>query len=179
MSFEILPERAGDAALIEPLLDRTFGFDRNFKTVYRLRERQAPLDRLSFVAVHDDGGLLASLRFWSVAIGDEPALLLGPLAVEPALQGQGIGRALVRHGLASARRQGHRLCLVVGPPDYYGPFGFVNAPSLGLVLPGPVELPRFQALELASGALQGVYGLVGQLEATERHRRSLRRTAVA
>ncbi len=179
MSFEIFPERASDAALIEPLLDRSFGFDRHVKTVYRLRERQAPLDPLRFVAVHDDGGLLASLRFWPIAIEAKPALLLGPLAVEPALRGQGIGRALVRHGLAAARRQGHRICLVVGPPDYYGPFGFVNAASLGLVLPGPVELPRFQALELVPGALQGLRGLVGRGEAAAWHRRALRRAAVA
>ena len=160
MTFEILPERPGDAGLIEPLLDRTFGFDRAEKTVYRLRVSGLQLPDLCFVAVHGDGGLLASLRFWPVVIDGSPAVLLGPLAVEPALQGQGIGRALVHHGLTRARLAGHRLCLVVGAPEYYRPFGFVPASAQGLVLPGPVDLPRFQVLELATGALEGVRGSV-------------------
>ncbi len=89
MSFEIVPERPRDAALIEPLLDRTFGFERRQKTVYRLREGVAPIAALGFVALAPDGGLLGSLRFWPIRIGAAPALLLGPLAVEPALQGAG------------------------------------------------------------------------------------------
>jgi len=179
MSFEILPERPSEAALIEPLLDRTFGFDRKGKTVYRLRDRLDPVAGLSFVAIHDDGGFLASLRFWAIRIEATPALLLGPLAVEPALQGRGIGRALVAHGLAEARRLGHRICIVVGAPAYYGPFGFTSAAAYGLVLPGPVELPRFLVLELASGALDGVRGLISRAEPPVSPRRSLRRRAVA
>ena len=162
MTFKIVAERPDDAALIEPLLDRTFGFDRHLKTVYRLRDGMAPVSDLRFVALAADGGLMASLRFWPVRIGDDgtPAILLGPLAVEPALQGAGIGRALVRHGLAAAKRLGVRLCLVVGEPGYYGPFGFTNAGLAGLILPGPVEPERFQVLELAPGALDGVHGLI-------------------
>ncbi|MCH8999246.1 MAG: N-acetyltransferase, partial [Proteobacteria bacterium] len=89
MNFKILHQRRKDAAPIEPLLDRTFGFDRHHKTVYRLREGIAPIDRLCFVALALDGGLLGSLRFWPIRIGAAPAILLGPLAVEPALQGAG------------------------------------------------------------------------------------------
>ncbi|MCP4250169.1 MAG: N-acetyltransferase, partial [bacterium] len=147
MTFEIISERPNDAVLINPLLDRTFGFDRTAKTVYRLRARIEPLADLRSVAVHADGSLLGSLRFWPIRIEATPAILLGPLAVEPALQGQGIGKALLHHGLTDARRAGHGICIGVGDPGYYRPFGFANAPSLGLVLPGPVELPRFQVLE--------------------------------
>ena len=179
MSFHIEPERPSDAVLIEPLLDRTFGFERRSRTVYRLRDRLPPVDDLRFVAIHDDGGFLGSLRFWAIAISGTPALLLGPLAVEPALQGQGIGRALVRHGLAEARRLGHRICVLVGPPEYYGPFGFVAAAAHGLVLPGPVELPRFQVLEFAPGALEGVRGLIGRAAPPTGRRKGLRRRAVA
>ena len=95
MKFKILHERPGDDSLIEPLLDRCFGFDRHHKTVYRLREGVAPIDKLSFVALAPDGGLLGSLRFWPIRIGAAPASLLGPLAVEPALQGAGVGRGPV------------------------------------------------------------------------------------
>ena len=131
MWYQILPQRADDEALLEPLLDRTFGQDRHGKTVYRLREGIAPIPELSFSAVHEDGSLLASLRFWPIRIEETPAILLGPLAVEPPLQGQGIGKALVRHGLTEARKQGHRICVVVGAPEYYGPgkMGMVRAPG--------------------------------------------------
>jgi len=162
MAFQIRPQRPKDSEHFDSLLDRTFGTDRLSKTVYRLREGIADLADLRFVAVGPDGGLLASLRFWPIAIGTAPAILLGPLAVEPALQGRGIGRALVRHGLGEARRLGHRICVVVGEPEYYGPYGFVNAPAAGLALPGPVDPRRFQVLELEAGALNGLRGLIGR-----------------
>ncbi|MFQ5773454.1 MAG: GNAT family N-acetyltransferase [Kiloniellaceae bacterium] len=169
MTFQIIPQRPEHAGLLEPLLDRTFGFDRRRKTVYRLREGVAPVAALSFVALAPDGGLLASLRFWPISIGDgaAPAVLLGPLAVEPALQGIGIGRGLVRHGLAEAKRIGERICVVVGDPSYYGPFGFGNAAIAGLILPGPVAPERFQVLELVLGALDGVSGLIHPAEEEE------------
>jgi predicted N-acetyltransferase YhbS len=166
MTFLIIAERPDDAALNDPLLDRSFGFDRKQKTVYRLREGVDPVPELSFSAIDPDGGLLASLRFWPVSIGGAPGLLLGPLAVEPGLQGRGIGRSLVGHALAEARALGHRLCLVVGAPDYYRPFGFVNASGVGLILPGPVAPERFQVCELAPGALDGVHGVVGKTGAS-------------
>lgn len=160
MTFEIVNERAHDAALIDPLLDRTFGPDRRAKTVYRLRQGRPPLAALSFVAVDPDGGLLGCLRFWPIRISRTPAILLGPLAVEPALQGRGIGRALVGHGLAQARRQDRGICLVVGEPAYYAPYGFAAAPAAGPVLPGPVEPRRFLAAALIPDALDGVSGPV-------------------
>ena len=174
MNFQIVRERPRDAALIESLLDRTFGFDRNRKTVCRLREGEAPMSALCFVAHAPDGELLGSLRFWAVRIGAARAVLLGPLSVAPALQGAGIGRALLRHGLSEARRLGERLCVVVGDPAYYGPFGFGAAAASGLILPGPVEAQRFQVLEIVPGALDGVSGLVGRAEQDAR-RRGLRR----
>lgn len=167
LKFHILPERPEDAPDIEPLLDRSFGPERSRKTVYRLRQGVSPEPDMCFVAVDDDGRMLASLRFWPIRIENTPAILLGPLAVEPAIQGRGIGRALVRHGLDAARRQGWRLCVVVGEPEYYSLYGFVPAAPRGLVLPGPVEPRRFQVLELATGALDGVRGLIQRAENAE------------
>jgi predicted N-acetyltransferase YhbS len=162
MSYQIIVERPDDAALIEPLHDRTFGIGRYRKTVYRLREGLPPLPQLCLVAVHGDGGLLASIRYWPIAIETTPAILLGPLSVEPALQGRGMGKALVRESLNLARRLGHRICVVVGEPDYYRPYGFRPASSYGLIMPGPVEPERFQALELAPGALETLHGCIGR-----------------
>jgi predicted N-acetyltransferase YhbS len=161
MTFEILPERTEDAPLIDLLLDRTFGYNRRIRTVYRLREGVAPIRALCFSAIDTRGDLLGSIRYWPVVVGGRPALLLGPLAVEPVLQGQGIGRALVRASLDEARAAGHAICIVVGAANYYRPFGFINAAQAGLILPGPVEPERFQVAALTPGALEGVHGLVG------------------
>lgn len=177
MDFEILPERSADAPLIEPLLDRAFGPDRKSRTVYRLREGIEPLPGMSFSAVHPDGSLLASLRFWPILIEETPAILLGPLAVEPAYQGRGAGRALVRHALKEARCLGHRLCIVVGEPEYYRPYGFTAASPYGLVLPGPVDPRRFQVLELSPGSLEGLRGLIRRAETHATPAQSGSRTA--
>ncbi len=167
MTFKIRPLGPEDQDLLEPLLDRTFGPDRLAKTVYRLRGGVPDLQALAFVAVDADDQVHASIRYWPVLIEGAPAILLGPLAVEPALQGRGMGRALIAHSLAEARRLGHGVCLVVGEADYYGPFGFVNAAAAGIMLPGPVDLERFQVLELKPGALQGLRGLVGHAPEAE------------
>ena len=97
-SYDIRAQRPHDLALLAPLLDRTFGPDRQARTVYRLREGVAPVPELCFAAVDRHDQVLASLRFWPIRIATLPAILLGPLAVEPALQGRGMGRALVTHG---------------------------------------------------------------------------------
>jgi predicted N-acetyltransferase YhbS len=71
---------------------------------------------------------------------------------------------------------------VVGEPAYYGPYGFVPAAPAGLILPGPVDPRRFQVLELASGALDTMRGLIARDEATTGHvqpARDLRGDAVA
>ncbi|SMF46722.1 Predicted N-acetyltransferase YhbS [Tistlia consotensis] len=175
MDYEILSERPDDAALIDPLLDRTFGPERMTKTVYRLREMLPPVPELGFSAVDPDGHLLGSIRYWPILIEGTPAILLGPLAVEPRLQGRGIGKALVRHSLRAARQAGHRICVVVGEPEYYGPFGFRPAAEYGLILPGPVDPRRFQAQELAVGALEGVRGLIARAEVPVSRKRPARR----
>ncbi|MEK9968514.1 MAG: N-acetyltransferase [Ferrovibrio sp.] len=162
--YPILPERPADAAQIDSLLDLTFGSDRTRKTVYRLREGVAHLKPLAYVVRDEDGIVLGSIRYWPVVIGEAatPAIMLGPVAVHPDYQGQGIGRALIRHSLYAATRLGHALCILVGDKPYYEPFGFVGAADRGLEMPGWVERERFQVMELAAGALQGVGGLVGK-----------------
>ncbi len=161
MNHRIVPERKDDAALIEALHDRTFGADRIKRTVYTLRPDVGSLPDLDLVAVDDEGELLGTIRYWPLEIARRPALLLGPLSVQPRLQGQGIGKALIRHSLAKARRLGHGICVVVGDPAYYGVFGFQAAGAYGLILPGPVESARFQVCELLPGALEGVTGVIG------------------
>ncbi|GAB4177877.1 MAG: N-acetyltransferase [Thalassobaculales bacterium] len=157
----IIPERPTDGPQIEHLIALHFGPERFRKTVYRFRDGVPPVPGLCFVNV-EDGQMRGTLRFWPILIGHarQPGLLLGPLAVDPAHQGRGFGKALMHHGLAAAKAQGHRAVLLVGDPEYYEPFGFRRALAAGLSLPGWVEERRFQGLELAAGALAGASGPV-------------------
>jgi len=157
--YALKPERAEDGTAIETLLDHAFGANRLERTVYQLR-LGAPLAGLSLVA-RKRGSVVGSLRFWPVEIErGADAVLLGPLAVEPSLRGQGIGKALVAKGLVAATKSGYGLCLVSGDPAYYRPFGFVAADPLGLSLPGPVTPGHFQVKELAPGWLALARGMV-------------------
>jgi predicted N-acetyltransferase YhbS len=154
-------ERAEDMAEIEQLLDLALGSDRFTKTAYRLREGVAPAADLCLVA-REDGTLRASVRFWPVLIGDRrlPALLLGPLAVDGAHRGRGIGIGIMRRGLDLARAAGHCRVILVGDEPYYARVGFSREVAVGLDLPGPVDPRRLLGLALVPGAFDGVAGMV-------------------
>jgi len=101
------------------------------------------------------------VRLWHVSAGPaHPALMLGPLAVDPARRGLGLGRALLEASLARAKSLGHGAVLLVGDAPYYGRFGFSSRQTWSLRLPGPYERDRFLARELRPGALEGARGLV-------------------
>jgi len=148
--FAIRPECAADGAALEALLDRCFGIDRRQKISYRYRAGIPPLAELCFVAEAEEGVLVGAIRYWPVRLDAQPALLLGPLAIEPERQGRGVGRALVFHSLEAAAAKGHRLVFLVGDPPYYARFGFAVAPG-GIVMPG--EQPARLNMRLLDDAL--------------------------
>ncbi len=153
-------ESPQDSADIEHLLDRAFGPGRRAKTSYRLREGAKPVPGLSLVA-RDAGTLIGTIRFWPICIGGATdALLLGPLAVTPAVRGLGFGRALMAHGLYHAKRQGHRLVLLVGDASYYGKAGFSVVPAGRLEMPGPWDPDRLLYQELQPGSFAGASGMM-------------------
>ncbi len=156
----IRDERPADVPAREALLDACFGEERFRKTCERLREGRKPADGLSLV-LEMDGRLVGTVRLWHVTAGpNRPALLLGPIAVDPSLQGLGLGSKLMRAALQRAERLGHRAVLLVGDAPYYERFGFSAAMTEHLWLPGPYERERFLGLELQPGALTGARGLV-------------------
>jgi predicted N-acetyltransferase YhbS len=157
LSVTIRPETAADADAIERLHARTFGPGRYAKTAYRLREGGPHALALSFTA-RIGTLLVGSVRLTAIRIGETPALLLGPLTVEPPFRSRGIGRTLIERALAEARTQGHRLVVLVGDEPYYARAGFKRAAKGSALMPGPVDPARLLIAELAPGAFEGVCG---------------------
>ena len=162
LSLIIRSEQPVDSDAIERLHERAFGPGRFARTASRLREGAPHLLDLSFTALV--GTLLVgSVRMTPIRAGEERALMLGPLTVEPAFESRGIGAALMRRSLDAARDKGHTLVLLVGDEPYYRRFGFKRIPPRHLELPGPVNPDRFLVLELAEGSLARAKGLVSPL----------------
>jgi predicted N-acetyltransferase YhbS len=159
LSLTIMPETAGDALPVERLHERTFGPGRFVLSAYRLREHVDHLLDLSFTA-RIGTLLVGSVRQLPICIGDTPALLLGPLTVEPPFRGRGVGNALLRRALEQAKAKGHRLVLLVGDEAYYSRAGFRTIPQGRVKMPGPVDPKRLLIAELADGAFADVGGQV-------------------
>jgi predicted N-acetyltransferase YhbS len=153
-------ERTADIAAREALLDLCFGRARTAKASERLREGRLPAEGLSWVAT-ERGRVVGTVRLWHVAAGpDRPALLLGPLAVDPDCRNRGTGSALMERAIAEARRRGHREVFLVGDAPYYARFGFSAARTGKLVLPGPFEPHRLLGLALAPDVAAEAAGLL-------------------
>ncbi len=159
LSVTILPETSGDAEAIERLLERTFGPGRYARTAYRLREGRDHVLDLSYTA-RIGTLLVGSLRMTPICIGETPALLLGPLTVEPPFRAHGIGSAMIARALADAKAAGHRLVVLVGDEPFYGKSGFKRVPKGQVKMPGPVNPARLLVAELVPGAFDGVTGTV-------------------
>ena len=157
--FAIRAEHARDAVARETLLDACFGSNRQQRTCQRLRDGRTPAEGLSFSAV-SNRRLIGTIRLWHVNAGGVPALVLGPLAVDPLYRGLGIGAALVRHAVTAARASGHGAVMLLGDAAYYGRFGFSAGKTAELTLPGQFERDRLLALELREGVLDGAWGMI-------------------
>jgi predicted N-acetyltransferase YhbS len=161
LTLVLAPQVPADQAAIEKLDERVFGPGRFARSAYRLREGVAADLSLSYVA--RVGRLLVGAnRMTPIRCGGKPALLLGPLSVEPAFRSAGIGETLVMKSLEAARAAGHSLVLLVGDMSYYGRMGFEQVPKDRLIFPGPVDPARLLYYALAKGALDGVKGRVSR-----------------
>jgi predicted N-acetyltransferase YhbS len=158
--IQISQEAPAEAGAREALLNRAMGPGRFLKPSERLRRGRCPADGLALVA-RCGADIVGSVRLWHVAAGDRcPALLLGPLAVDPDWQGHGIGSALMETAIAGTAALGHGAILLVGDAPYYARFGFCAEHTRLLKMPAPVLRRRFLGLELQPGALAGAAGKV-------------------
>src|SRR6266566_9070980 len=157
--FVIRGERASDVVAREALLDACFGDNRHLRTCQRLRDGRAPAEGLALSAVAK-GRLVGTVRLWHVSAGGTPALVLGPLAVDPSCRDLGVGATLMNQALAIAKARGHGAVILLGDAPYYARFGFSGLKTGELSLPGPFERDRLLGLELREGALDGAWGMI-------------------
>jgi predicted N-acetyltransferase YhbS len=152
-----------DVEAREQLLDSVWGPSRFEKTAERLREGRTPAAGLSLIA-EQAGKVVGTVRLWHVCAGPgRPVLLLGPLAVDEASRGCGIGSALMQRAIGAAGRRGHDAVILVGDAPYYQRFGFSAAKTGALWLPGSFERQRLLGCELKAGSLDGARGLIGAI----------------
>jgi predicted N-acetyltransferase YhbS len=161
---ELLQETAADGWEVEALYDLCFAPGREALSSYRLREGVAPVAPLCLI-LRDGGVLAAAIRYWPVRIGGGEgarqgveALLLGPVAVHPTRQGEGLGAWLIGESLARARELGCARVMLVGDAPYYGRFGFARLD--GVEMPPPTNPARVLGLALLPGAWDGIAGPV-------------------
>ena len=157
--FAIRAERASDVVAREALLDACFGDNRHTRTCQRLRDGRAPAEGLALSALAQ-GRLVGTLRLWHVSAGGVPALVLGPLAVDPTCRELGVGAALMNRALTAAKARGHGAVVLLGDAPYYARFSFSGLKTAELSLPGPFERDRLLGLELRDGALDGAWGMI-------------------
>lgn len=157
----IRPETSTDWSAIHSVNRRAFGRETEARLVDAIRASAHFLPELSLVAV-DAACIVGHVLFSGIHIRTVgrivPALALAPVAVLPERQNQGIGSALIRHGLEQCRRLGHGIVVVVGHPNYYPRFGFSSARAKGLEAAFPDA--AFMVQELLPGALDGACGTV-------------------
>lgn len=156
--LELRPEEKEDWWEVEALYDLCFAPGREALSSYRLRDDIDPVKELSLVARDTDGILGGAIRFWPVSVADRRALLLGPVAVHPTRQGEGLGGSLIRDSLFRAKEHGWERVMLVGDAPYYGRFGFLRLD--GVEMPPPTNPERVLGCDLVPDAWDGVTGKV-------------------
>ena len=156
--LELRPETQEDWWEVEALYDLCFAPGREALSSYRLRDGVDPVAGLSLVARDPDNILGGAIRYWPVRVAGQRVLLLGPIAVHPTRQGEGLGGSMIRDSLYRAGQSGWERVMLVGDAPYYGRFGFTRLG--GVEMPPPTNPDRVLGLELVPGAWAGLTGKV-------------------
>ena len=155
--MQLMEETAADWWEVEALYDLCFAPGREALSSYRLRDDVAPVAPLCLL-LRDRDGVAAAIRFWPVRVGSAETLLLGPIAVHPTHQGEGLGGWLMRESLNRAAGLGWSRVLLVGDAPYYSRFGFEQRGDIRM--PPPTNPARVLGLALVPGAWDGIAGEV-------------------
>ena len=148
--YVIKTEKKADYWEVEALFDLCFAPGREALSSYRLRENSKPISELCMVARDKEQILAGAVRYWPVKIQEHEALLLGPIAVHPTRQGEGLGSLLIKDSLVSAKELDYSRVILIGDFPYYGRLGFKKLTNIRM--PEPTNPDRILGIELIPGA---------------------------
>jgi putative acetyltransferase len=154
--IEIREEHPADMAAIRDVNASAFGQNLEANIVDALRSNGAVL--LSLVAILQ-GRVVGHIMYSPASIGSTMGAALGPMAVLPAHQRQGIGSGLIAAGNRKLEMAGYPFILVVGHAAYYPRFGFRPASTYGIVCEWDVPDNVFMVLVTDAEKMRGVSGL--------------------
>ncbi|MGB0901836.1 GNAT family N-acetyltransferase [Halocynthiibacter sp.] len=160
--IELRQETTEDWWEVEALYDLCFAPGREALSSYRLRDNIPPVAQLSIIARDEENILAGAIRYWPVDVSGHQVLLLGPVAVHPTHQGEGLGGSLMRHSLEVAREIGWERVMLVGDEPYYRRFGFTRLRDV--IMPPPTNPERVLGLELTLESWRGVSGNVSKAD---------------
>lgn len=156
--FEFAQETPEDWWEVEALFDLSFAPGRSALSSYRLRDAVPPVSELCLTARDADHILAGAIRYWPVQVAKMAALLLGPIAVHPTRQGEGLAAQLIRESLNRAKDLGWKRVMLVGDAPYYQRFGFAKLEQV--IMPAPTNPDRVLGVELVPGAWANLAGPV-------------------
>ncbi|NLA61406.1 MAG: GNAT family N-acetyltransferase [Firmicutes bacterium] len=167
MDIRLRLEEPADYRFVEELTREAFwglnqpGCDEHL-LVHKLRKIRAFVPELDFVA-EVQGKIVGNIMYSKAKVVDErgvehKVLTFGPVSVLPEYQGKGIGKALLEHTIAEARRLGYTAIVFYGHPDYYPRFGFRRAEEFNITTASGTTRDSLMAMPLHEGALCGISG---------------------
>ncbi len=160
-ALTLAKETADDWWEVEALYDLCFAPGRSALSSYRLRDGVDPIGPLCLTARDADGILAGAVRNWPVLVGGQQSVLLGPIAVHPTRQGEGVASLLMQRCLTDARDLGWARLMLVGDAPYYRRFGF--EPLTAVEMPPPTNPDRVLGVGLVAGGWDGVSGAVASV----------------
>ena len=156
--LELSLEKKDDWWEVEALFDLCFSLGREALPSYRMRDNILPIENLCFIIRDELGVLGGAIRFWEVDVNGHEALLLGPIAVHPTRQGEGLGNFLMKESIDHAKVEGWERVMLVGDFAYYRQFGFFRLEYVRM--PPPTNPERVLGYPISDGAWDYVCGEV-------------------
>ena len=159
-NLRLLLETKNDDVEVEQLLDLVFTPRRKLLSSYHLRSSANKVNMLSYVIKDNSNNVVGSIRFWNIKIEGHSSrgLLLGPLAIHPIYQSEGLGEKLVLSGIEQARADKWNWVVLVGDFEYYSKFGFSKGPTVGISIGDGFDTERLLGLDINGSFLEGAVG---------------------